>query len=106
MSAGPEGRDRKNIVTVTLMKLSHLQHLTVVLSVFDSLTPGFTGSSTCGMLSNFGDGTAAGTPMYFGLTVKQTNIFSIDSREAGPGVQGCSQHRDPVIVSWNLDFFF
>lgn len=90
---------QKKHAAVILMKLSHLQYFTVVLSEFDSLTPGFTGSSTCGMLSNFGDGTAAGTPMYFGLTVKQTNIFSVHSREAGPGVQGCSQHRNPVIVS-------
>lgn len=47
------------------------------------LTPFFTGSSTCGMLSIFEDGTAAGTPMCFGLTVKQTQMSSVYELKRG-----------------------
>lgn len=62
----------KKQTCVILMELNHLQCFTESLS----LTPDFTGSGTCGMLSIFGDGTAAGTPMCFGLTVERTENMS------------------------------
>lgn len=65
------GRKNKHVV---LLKLNQLQYFTVKYSVVPHLTPGFTGSGTCGMLSRFGDGTAAGAPM--SLTVKQTQNIS------------------------------
>lgn len=95
-------RAREN-TCVILMKLNHLRYFTVELGAFPSLTPGFTGSGTCGMLSIFWDGTAAGTPMCFGLTVKQTHktFQHMDSERWGLLHRAGEQHG-PVSVVWDF----
>lgn len=65
-----EGRQNKPDI---LLKLSRQRGINANRAV-PSLTPGFTGSGTCGMLGRFGDATAAGAPM--SRTAKQTQNVS------------------------------
>lgn len=98
---------RKN-KRVILMKLNPLLYLTVGHCGFPPLTPGFTGRGTCGMLSIFGDGTAAGTPMCFGLTVRHIHepFQYTDAGEAGPTAHELSMHtkKDYIQDSIQVEY--
>lgn len=69
-----EGRQNKPDV---LLKLNRQRCISAGCAA-PSLTPGFAGSGTRGMLGRFGDATAAGAPM--SLTVEQTQNLSACKR--------------------------